>query len=100
LSRGKKNKKWGRGLDSSTLLLGYLEGTELFWLKPPCWKSEASELENSQEEGKKICNPSSKNAKRMHYSEKPWLQRNRGTGLRDSTAARILNAHPRPHKRY
>jgi len=23
-----------------------------------------------------------------------------GSGLRDSTAARILNAHPRPHKRY
>jgi hypothetical protein len=100
LSRGKKNKTWRRGLDSSTMLLGYLEKTELFWLKPPYCKSEASELENSREGGKKICNPSWKNAKRIHYSEEPWLQRNMGTGLRDSTAARILNAHPRAHKRY
>jgi hypothetical protein len=30
LSRGKKNKTWRRGLHSTTMLLGYLEKTELF----------------------------------------------------------------------
>jgi hypothetical protein len=40
------------------MLLGYLEKVELFCVKPTCCKSEASELENSREGGKKICNPS------------------------------------------
>lgn len=96
LSRGKKSKTWRRGLDSSSILLGYLEKTEPFWLKPPCCKGEASELENSREGGKKICNPSWKNAKRIHYSAESWLQRNMGSGLRDSTAARILVLIPDP----